>query len=261
VRIAIAIAALVSVSAAAAAAPPAPRDVGAFRTPDGAIYCNLGFCFRTSDGFYVSIDRPLSDHPAFSKGYDARYKGYRNERVEVLPYGQARYSSDAEVLTCWSRPAGVTCKHYEGLSFFLGRRKDHRFFVDPPGRPPDVTPLFRTPLGAYCGILLSFGEKETLLCWTPRDGLALSIDHSQRGRGSWGRDEQLKGHRPGGFPVLPAGREFAWRCRKITAPSAECSTTQGRTVFTCSTRADGLTCRNRLGHGFWVGRERSFDVF
>ena len=215
------------------------------------MYCALGdpfVCFRPSDGRYVSMRGIFRKHPWFTSGVDERYRGYRSRRVRVLRLGKVWYSSDAEVMTCWSRSRGVTCKHYEGLSFFLGQERGHRFFVDPPGRPPTVTPLFRTALGVYCGLPQSFAEVATLLCWTPRDGLLVSVSEDQKKRGHWDRDEQLKGFRPRGYRLLCAGRQFAWRPRGVT-------------VFSCSSRGSGITCKNQHERGFRIGRQRDFDVF
>ncbi len=255
----------------AAVIPPYDIEVGtAFRTPDHAAYCDLGagsfFCFRPRDGFFIRLGHLWGKQPTFTKGFGDRYRGYRNRRLRLIRFGKTWYSSDAEVMTCWSRRGGLTCKHYDsGLTFWIGRRGGYRIYVQPPGRAPTVRPFFRTPFGAYCGLSLDNLEPSVpvLLCWTPSDGLLLSLVHSlSHPRAGYVHEEHVEGLRPPGYSLLPAGRVFAWRCRSVTSGLAErCSTRRGTAVFTCSSRVGGLTCRNRYKHGFWVGRKRNFSVF
>jgi hypothetical protein len=240
-----------------------------FRTPDDRAYCTFGdpfVCFRPSDGFYIRLKGIFQKYPTFTRGQSDRYRGYRNRHVDVLEFGQVRYSSDAEVITCWSRRQGVTCKHYDsGLTFWIGRRAGYRIFVQPPGRAPTVRPFFRTPFGAYCGLSLDNLEPSSpfLLCWTPRDGLLLSLVHSlSNPKAGYEYQEHVKNLRPRGYILLPAGHVFTWRCRSVGSGYAHrCSTRRGIPVFTCTSRVGGLTCRGRAGHGFWIGRARNFDVF
>ncbi len=259
---------LVGVPVSGASVLP-PSETPWFRTPNDRAYCTFGdpfVCFRPSDGFYIRLKGIFRKYPTFTRGQSDRYRGYRNRRVDVLEFGQVRYSSDAEVITCWSRRSGLTCKHYEsGLTFWIGRRGGYRIYVPPPGRAPTVRPFFRTPFGAYCGLSVDNLEPSVpvLLCWTPRDGLLLSLVHgvSQPGAG-YSYEEHVKGLRPAGYRLLAAGRDFAWRCRSVNPESAEsCSTRWGIPVFTCKSRRDGLTCRNRRAQGFWIGRTRNFSVF
>jgi hypothetical protein len=257
----------VGVPAAGASVIPPSQTQWSFRTPDDGAYCAFSdpfVCFRPSDGFYVQFKGIFRKYPKFVRGRSNRYLGYQNARVPLLRFGEVRYSSDAEVVTCWSRRSGVTCKHYDsGLSFWIGRRSGYRIYVQPPGRAPIVRPFFRTPFGAHCGLSLDNLEPSApvLLCWTPRDGLLLSLAHRASGAG-YAYEENVKGLRPAGYPLLAAGRDFIWRCRSVGADFADrCSTTRGTPVFTCENRRNGLTCRNRRAQGFWTGHDRNFYVF
>lgn len=184
--------------------------------------------------------------------------------MRTLRFGRVFYSSDASVVTCWSRRTGLTCKHYDGLSFWLGRFRGYRIYYDAPGLVPHVRPLLRTPEGVWCGINLDtlVPEKPNLLCWRPGDGVELTLAHDDGGRpaGSEQREKD-RGYRPRGFPLLRDGRTLTWRCRRVEPGFAEaCSTRGGTPVFTCRNATGRLTCKNRRGHGFWVSR-RSFYTF
>jgi hypothetical protein len=256
---------LVGVPGGGAGAASRVETPWSFRTPGGATYCGLsdGFvCLRPSDGFYIRLTRLPRTYPDFATGWSDRYRGYRNLQVRLLRFGQTWYTSDAEVIRCQSSRRGVTSKHWGGLFFRIGRHTGYRISVEASGRAPTVQPFFRTPLGAYCGLGLDTLEpaRPGLLCWTPRDGLLVSIGQGER-KGDYVYEEHVKGLRPHGYRLLAAGHTFTWRCRKVDAFFAErCSTTHGVAVFVCTSRADGLRCRNRTGHGFLIGR-RSFSVF
>lgn len=183
--------------------------------------------------------------------------------MELLHFGKVFSSSDASMITCWSRSSGLTCKHYDGLSFWIGRYHGYRIYYDAPGFAPDVRPLFQAH-GVRCGIRLDVLEpaNPVLLCWRASDGLELSVAHGNGDQGGLHtRQEKARGYRPGGFPALAGGRTFVWRCRQVDAMFAErCSTSAGAPVFTCTNDPSRLTCRNRGGRGFWVS-ESSFYTF
>jgi hypothetical protein len=102
---------------------------------------------------------------------------------------------------------------------------------------------FATPgKAAFCGV--AEGEPPlTLICWRPRDGITL--DMTGRGRPhrslyppNMGADDAV----PGRF--LSFGK--IWRFPDH---------------WKCVSRATGLTCTNRTGHGWWLGRVRGSRVF
>ena len=128
-------------------------------------------------------------------------------------------------------------------------------------------PFFRTPgQAAYC--YLSEGNLEpsnpVLGCWTPNDGFTVGVAHDET-LPSGRRKAYVPANKkrtPSGYRLLRFGQTFRWRCTKVTTGLAEnCSTKEGRTVFRCVSRRTGLTCTNRQGHGFWIGRYVGYRVF
>lgn len=238
-----------------------------FQTPGGAAYCGIDngwVCARPKDGFWIRLTGMYGRTPDVRKGHANRYRGHRTMAPRTLGFGQVFYSSDAHVITCWSRRTAVTCRHYEGLSFSLGRERGYRVFYDTPGIAPNVRPLFRTSNGIYCGIDRENLEPANpfLKCWRQLDGLVLGIAHDDAGRGGGhSRLEKAIGLRPRGFRLLPEGATFVWRCRQVTDLFADrCSTDEGSRVFACTSTRTRLTCTNRDGHGFWAN-VRSFYTF
>jgi hypothetical protein len=102
---------------------------------------------------------------------------------------------------------------------------------------------FVTPgKAAYCGV--SEGEPPlTLNCWRPRDGITL--DMTRRGHPRWRVYSPNRGYYdPAPGRILSFGSR--WRFPGY---------------WTCVSRATGLTCTNRAGHGWWLGRVRGSRVF
>jgi len=101
---------------------------------------------------------------------------------------------------------------------------------------------FVTPhKAAYCGI--SEGEPPlSLICWRPADGLTL--DMRRLGRAHNGIQSSNRAY----FDPAP-GRQIRigqkWRF----------------SGWACVSRSAGLTCTNRSGHGWWLGRLKGFRLF
>jgi hypothetical protein len=257
---------LVGVIAMAVVATPAAASPVEwwFKTPGGAAYCGVDaggwICARPADGFWLRLTGYLGRTVDVRKGRSERFRGLRPAADRTLGFGDVIYTSDAAIVTCWSRPRALTCKHTEGLSFTLGRRSGFRIFWDAPGIAPNVLPLFRTRHDVRCGIDRENLEPTdpVLTCWRARDGLRLDLVHSSDQRAQHSRWEIAMGLRPPGFVLLPTGRTFEWRCRDVTSSVAErCSVRSGEPVFTCTSTEARVTCRNRSGHGFWASA-RSF---
>jgi len=87
---------------------------------------------------------------------------------------------------------------------------------------------------AYCGI--SEGEAPlSLICWRPADGLTL--DMRRLGRAHKRIDSSNRGYfDPAPGRLLRFGKR--WRF----------------SGWACLSRLAGLTCTNRSGHGWWLGR-------
>lgn len=131
---------LVSAFAAGlAASDAAASSQFAFRTPGHAAYCRMGFsggawtrflCFTPNDGFYVRMTGVLNSRRPVRvvKGYSRRFLHYRNRNIRLLPFGRTWFSSDAEIVTCRSRSTGLTCRHWRGHGWWLGRYRGYRIF-------------------------------------------------------------------------------------------------------------------------------------
>ena len=235
--------AVLAAAAAAALAVPGEAAAWDFRTPGDAAYCRIEqgtgsafLCMTPNDGFWIRLSR-LNGRADVAKGQAPRFRT-KPAGVRLLPFGRTWMSSDAAVVTCWSRRSGLTCRHYDGLSFWLGRFRGYRIYYDAPGFRPQVRPLFRTPF-AWCGSSATF-EGALLRCWSPLSGLELTLTSSDAAE--HGRRERAKGYRPRGFRLLARGRTFAWQ------------------RISCRYDATRLTCRNARGRGFWM-TARSFYAF
>jgi hypothetical protein len=101
---------------------------------------------------------------------------------------------------------------------------------------------FVTPgKAAYCGV--SEGEPPlTLICWRPRDGITLNM--TRRGRAHRTLYRPNRGAYDVAGRILSFGK--IWRFPDY---------------WKCISRATGLTCTNRAGHGWWLGRVRGSKVF
>jgi hypothetical protein len=181
----------------------------------------------------------------------------------VPGFGKVFYSSDAATVTCWSRTTGLTCKHYNGVSFWIGRTRGYRIFYDAPGFVPHVRPLFRTSFGVRCGIELDNLEpaNPVLLCWHPSDGLQLTIAHDRAGYGGQHSRAERRPRatcRRGSRYSEAAGRSVGGKVDRSFAE--HCSPSSGTPIFTCKNSTGKLTCVNQARRGFWVDT-RSFYTF
>jgi hypothetical protein len=109
-----------------------------FRTANDGIYCMestpkgvwTGFvCFRPRNGFFAKMaarDLSRRGRVRLARGFDARLRGYHDRRVSVIRAGASWASSDAEMVKCWVRRSGISCRYYYGGRFWLGRRRGSR---------------------------------------------------------------------------------------------------------------------------------------
>lgn len=141
--------------------------------------------------------------------------------------------------------------------------------VPPPPPPPSgglgAVRLFRTPdKAAYCYIAATLESANPVLgCWTPNDGFTVTIAHDASPPKAQARYLQRnRGRKPGGYDILRFGQTYRWRCDDVGRSFAEtCSADAARTVFRCTSRSTGLTCTNRAGHGFHLGRFIGYRLF
>jgi hypothetical protein len=101
---------------------------------------------------------------------------------------------------------------------------------------------FATPgRAAYCGV--SEGEPPiSLICWTPNDGFTVSM--LRVGRASKEYYRPNKGYHDVVGRILRFGQWWGVRG-----------------YWSCVSRSTGLTCKNRAGHGWWLGRYKGYRMF
>ena len=118
---------------------------------------------------------------------------------------------------------------------------------------------FRTPRrAAYCELQRVFADYYTdpwLYCWTPNDGFTLWLDAAARPRKSYDTDN--KWNYASSLGLLPYGRSY-WANADYRQGTG---LARGKVLFRCRSRSTGLTCTNRAGHGFWLGRFRGYRLF
>ncbi len=100
---------------------------------------------------------------------------------------------------------------------------------------------FKTPgAAAYCGVTEGEGSN-ALICWTPIDGFTIGMPRF--GWPSFSYDRMNRGYHELAR-VLRFGQSWTirgyWRCRS---------------------RRTGLTCTNRNGNGWWLGRYYGYRIF
>lgn len=133
-------------------------------------------------------------------------------------------------------------------------------------------PLFATTgKAAYCTVEVEGYEDSSprLFCWTPNDGWTININWIGKRAATRLFDKPpqivhstgiLRGYVPKAR-LLPFGTRWVYRC----ANPAQISTCRpggaGATAFTCTSARTGLTCRNAVRHGFWIGRYRGYRRF
>jgi hypothetical protein len=85
-----------------------------------------------------------------------------------------------------------------------------------------------------------------LHCWTPNDGFSLYL---------WPRRRAEK-------PRYDRALRGAWQvARDGYLLHFGSSWTNRSGDFRCWSRRTGLTCKNRVGHGWWLGRYRGYRIF
>jgi hypothetical protein len=106
-----------------------------------------------------------------------------------------------------------------------------------------------------------------LECWTPNDGFTVSMTDGRVSKryvsgNKWrfARSIRRLTFRQNwwsstvGLVVDDFGNSYDDYREGTGAP-------KGIAIYRCSSRATGLTCRNRVGHGWWLGRYRGYRIF
>ncbi len=96
-----------------------------------------------------------------------------------------------------------------------------------------------------------------LFCWTPNDGFNLGMSHNGRVRR---HPTMVKGAPTTKYVTdwatrvgqLRFGQDWVWSVDRRGF---------GTVFYTCKSRSTGLTCTNRAGHGWWLGRFKGYRIF
>ena len=129
------------------------------------------------------------------------------------------------------------------------------------GREPYAS--FYTPgKAAYCGSVVDItgdnpGYVRWLYCWTPNDGFTVELRDANR--------------RPFARYVAKNKRHYEPSTRRLgyrqdwwlnrAGQEGTGTAGPGSVLIRCASRVSGLTCTNRRGHGFWLGRFRGYRLF
>ncbi len=133
--------------------------------------------------------------------------------------------------------------------------------------PSAPVPLFRTPGGAAYCVLGTGGlepENPVLRCWTPNDGFTVSVAFDEPSANAFWRKAYRganRGRTPRGYRLLRYGHTRRVYCDVSGKSVDNCLGGGSDVAFTCTSRRSGLTCRNRVGRGFWLGRYVGYRLF
>jgi hypothetical protein len=235
-----------------------------FRTPSGNIYCAYEhYSFAPIDlrceirgGIKPLPPKPSTCNADWGAGYSMRQSGL----ARVLCISDTVYDRKAKVIAyrttwsgggfaCESRTTGLRCTSPSGAGFFLSREHSYTFTTS-----ASKNGTFKTLSGnIVCGyIIVSSGSYvECGIKSGPRPRPAKvscsAGDYTDKrvGLKSTGR----------AVPVVCAGDPgpFLYEAKAWVLPYGD--TWQGGGI-TCSSETTGLTCTNRVGHGFFLSRAR-----
>jgi hypothetical protein len=126
---------------------------------------------------------------------------------------------------------------------------------------------FRTPgKAAYCYVAageVNYTRDPALVCFTPNDGFTVRMRSG--GRVSKQYVPENKRNYTVALKVLGFGSSF-WALDSGdntytgygTPPNTE---RVGKIMYRCWSRSTGLTCENRVGHGWWLGRFHGYRTY
>jgi hypothetical protein len=135
-----------------------------------------------------------------------------------------------------------------------------------------IASFFTPAKAAYCKwhVPLDYrvSTRTVLECWTPNDGFTVWMTPNGRPRKEYDKDNKWRYARSlrrltfrqdwWGSDVGLAAEEYG---NPYTHFREGTGSPRGALHFRCKSRASGLTCRNRAGHGFWLGRFRGYRIF
>jgi hypothetical protein len=132
--------------------------------------------------------------------------------------------------------------------------------------PTPYAALFRTPGNAAFCFLYPGGMEpmnRALGCWTPNDGFTVSVAYDEALPPLYRKQyvRSSRGRVPArGYPTLHFDQTFRVRCYPVGSSYRRCLH-GGHVTFKCTSRRSGLTCTNRDGRGFWLGRYVGYRIF
>jgi hypothetical protein len=266
VRIGLAFAALALVSFAGASRA-ATSGADTFRLPSGKIYCAYEHYSFAPKDLRCEIRtgvKPLPPKPSWcdvdwGAGYAMRQIGF----AHVLCVGDTIYDPKAKVLAYWttwtgggfsctSRAAGLRCTNPRGHGFFLS--KEHSYaFTEAASR----NGAFKTPSGnIVCGWSIGGapGSGASIECGI-KSGLKPPPQrvHCAAGDPNDKRISLTATRRA--VPVTCAGDPGPFLVESKAAVLGY-GKTWAAAGISCASATNGLTCKNRSGHGFFLSRQR-----
>jgi hypothetical protein len=111
----------------------------------------------------------------------------------------------------------------------------------------------------YCGVAEAHEAPPSfqapLLCWRSTNGFTVALSASGRVRSHW--NPRNRGVNQFAVRVLRVGQDW-WSTKGYSGLGQG----PGRgVVYRCFSRLGGLTCVNRAGRGFWLGRRTGFSLY
>jgi hypothetical protein len=262
-RAAIALAVLALVTGVGPAAGASGADT--FRMPSGNIYCayeHYSFAPKDLRCEIRSGVKPLPPKPSWcdvdwGAGYAMRQTGL----AHILCVGDTIYDPKAKVLaygrtwtgggfSCTSQAAGLRCTNPRGHGFFLSKEHSYTFT-----EPAPKNGAFKTPSGnIVCGYGIDSFGAASMECGV-KSGLKPPPPRVHCSAGD-PNDKRVS--------LTATGRAVPVTCAGDPGPFLVVSRAgvlgYGRTWsgggISCTSETTGLTCKNRVGHGFFLSRER-----
>jgi hypothetical protein len=236
-----------------------------FRMPSGNIYCayeHYSFAPKDLRCEIRSGVKPLPPKPSWcdvdwGAGFAMRQTGL----AHILCVGDTIYDPKAKVLaygrtwtgggfSCTSQAAGLRCTNPRGHGFFLSKAHSYAF-----PEPAAKNGAFKTPSrNIVCGYSIAPLGDASMECGV-KSGLKPPPARVHCSAGD-PNDKRISltatGH---AVPVTCAGDPGPFLVEAKARVLGYGGTWSGGGI-SCTSRATGLTCKNRVGHGFFLSRER-----
>ena len=237
-----------------------------FRMPSGNIFCAYEHYDFAPFGLRCEIRskiRPLPPRPSscgdavWGEGYSMRQTGparvlcisdtIYDPKAKVLAYGSTRQFG---VFRCSSSAAGLRCVNSTGNGFFLS--KEHSYTYKEPAAKNGA---FKTPSGnIVCGYSIAPDGNASMECGI-KSGLKPPPPRVHCDAGD-PNDKRLSLTATGrAVPVTCAGDPGPFVVETKAGVLAYGRTWSGGGI-SCASATTGVTCKNRVGHGFFISRER-----